>query len=71
MLKDSRYGCFSVQIIWIAARQPMETSDKKVGDRVRHLRQCHGYKHANTFAAFLGIPATRWNNIENGFPLSR
>ena len=49
-------------------------SDKKnqtIGRRLRHLRQALNYRHGNTFAAFLGIPATRWNNLENGYPLSK
>jgi hypothetical protein len=49
-------------------------SDKRdaiVGRRLRHLRQALGYRHGNTFAAFLGIPPSRWNNLENGFPLSK
>jgi transcriptional regulator with XRE-family HTH domain len=51
-----------------------EMSDKRdatVGRRLRHLRQALGYRHGNTFAHFLGVPATRWNNLENGFPLSK
>lgn len=51
-----------------------EMSDKKnvtIGKRLRHLRQMRGYRHGNTFAAFLGIPSTRWNNLENGYPLSK
>ncbi len=35
------------------------------------MRQALGYRHGNTFAAFLGIPSSRWNNLENGFPLSK
>lgn len=49
-------------------------SDKRdviVGRRLRHLRQALGYRHANTFAAWLGIPSSRWNNLENGYPLSK
>ena|SRR5580765_6061001 len=49
-------------------------SDKKnktVGKRLRRLRKALGYRHANTFAFFLGIPASRWGNLENGYPLSK
>lgn len=51
-----------------------EMSDKKnqiIGRRLRLLRQVKGYRHANAFAAFLGIPPSRWNNLERGYPLSK
>ena len=41
-----------------------------IGRRLRLLRQVKGYRHANAFAAFLGIPPSRWNNLERGYPLS-
>jgi hypothetical protein len=52
----------------------VEMSDKMnktVGKRLRHMRRALGYRHANMFAAYLGVPPTRWNNLENGFPLSK
>jgi transcriptional regulator with XRE-family HTH domain len=48
-----------------------EKKDATVGRRLRHLRKRLDYTHANTFAAFLGVPASRWNNLENGYPLSK
>lgn len=49
-------------------------SDKKskvVGRRLRHLRKSLGYEYASTFARSLGIQDNRWNNLENGYPLSK
>jgi transcriptional regulator with XRE-family HTH domain len=39
--------------------------------RLRTLREAHGYPTSNGFAGFLGIGANRYNNFENGVPLSR
>ena len=52
----------------------LEMSDKKnkvIGRRLRHLRKSLGYEYANTFARYLGIQDNRWNNLENGYPLSK
>jgi hypothetical protein len=49
-------------------------SDKRdviVGRRLRHLRQALGYRHANTFAAWLGIPSSRWNNLKTAIRSAR
>jgi hypothetical protein len=40
-------------------------------ERVIHLRKVLGYPTSNSFAVFLGVSPTRWNNVENGTPLSR
>ena len=48
-----------------------DKKSKTVGRRLRHLRQALNYRHANTFAHFLGIADNRWNNLENGYPLSK
>lgn len=39
--------------------------------RLRQLREALDFPTANSFAAFLDISTTRYNNIENGTPLSR
>lgn len=39
--------------------------------RVRRLREHLGYTRAKDFARLLGISEKRWNNVENGYPISR
>jgi hypothetical protein len=39
--------------------------------RARVLREALGYQTSAAFAAFLGVSAQRWNNVETGLPLSR
>lgn len=39
--------------------------------RVRRLREHLGYRTAKAFADDLGISEKRWNNVENGYPISR
>lgn len=38
--------------------------------RCRHLRESLGYTSQTGFAEVLGISLARWNNVENGMPLS-
>ena len=45
--------------------------NRTIGNRLRQLRQARGHLHANSFARYLNIPASRWNNLERGFPLSK
>jgi len=40
-------------------------------DRLRRLRDAYGYKTASSFAVFVQIPVTTYNEFENGAPLSR
>ncbi len=40
-------------------------------DRLRRLRAAIGYETATGFAVFLDIGIQRYNNFENGTPLSR
>jgi len=39
--------------------------------RLRLLREVKGYKTASHFAREMGIEYKRWNNFENGYPLSK
>lgn len=39
--------------------------------RLKTLREALGHPTSNGFAAWLGIGANRYNNFENGTPLSR
>ncbi len=38
--------------------------------RAAILRLAMGHETQQSFAAFLGVTYQRWNNIENGFPLT-
>ena len=44
--------------------------DQESAKRMRHLRQAWGFKTSSAFAKFLGISEERWNNVENGYPVS-
>jgi transcriptional regulator with XRE-family HTH domain len=51
---------------------PSETdADAGQGARLKRLRETLGYPTGAGFARFLGVETTRWNNFENGKPLSR
>lgn len=39
--------------------------------RVKRLREYLGYQSQAGFAVFLDISRKRWNNVENGFPISK
>ena len=39
--------------------------------RLRRLRAAYDYRTASSFAAFVQIPVTTYNEFENGAPLSR
>jgi DNA-binding XRE family transcriptional regulator len=39
--------------------------------RVKRVREYLGYSSQKEFSDFLGISRKRWNNVENGFPLSK
>ena len=45
--------------------------NRTIGNRLRRLRVARGYGTANAFARYLDLPPSRWNNLENGFPLSK
>lgn len=45
--------------------------DADTARRLRHLRETLGYNTAKSFAEFLGLGNQRWNNVENGAPLSK
>lgn len=47
------------------------SKDSEVSERVRRLRLAMGYESQGSFAALLGLSAPRWNNVENGLPMSR
>jgi len=38
-------------------------------ERLKRLREYHGFTSQRTWAAHLGILYTRWNNYERGWPL--
>ena len=42
-----------------------------IAERVKRLRVAMGYESQGAFAALLGLSAPRWNNIEQGLPMSR
>ena len=39
--------------------------------RVKRLREHLGYDSQIGFARFLGVSRKRWNNVENGYPISK
>jgi hypothetical protein len=45
--------------------------DETVARRLRLLREAMGYDSQGAFAALLGLSPPRWNNVENGLPMSR
>jgi len=45
--------------------------DEPLSDRLKRLRVAMGYESQGAFAALLGLSAPRWNNVENGLPMSR
>lgn len=45
--------------------------DRKRAKRMKRLRLAMGYTSQTEFAEWLGIGRNRWNNIENGYPVSR
>ena len=53
----------------MASREPHE--NELVGQRLRRLREAQGYDSQGAFAALLGVSAPRWNQVENGMPMSR
>ncbi len=44
-------------------------NDETTGWRLRLLRRTLGYEHAKDFAQFLNISDSRWNNLENDYPV--
>lgn len=40
-------------------------------DRARRLREAMGYQTQTAFAKRYGFSKNRWQNFENGFPMSR
>ena len=44
--------------------------DMTRGARMRHMRQSLGYEEQKSFAEAIGVSKSRWNNVENGFPIS-
>ena len=55
----------------LLALEMSHKNNKIVGRRLRHLRKSLGYEYAKDFAHYLGIQDNRWNNLENGYPLSK
>lgn len=53
------------------AKGGKELPHAETATRVRLLRESMGYQTSNAFAAYLGVSAQRWNNVEIGMPLSR
>jgi hypothetical protein len=51
-------------------RHPLRDKSPQA-ERLRQLREAMGFTASNEFAEWLGITAQRWNNFENGYPLSR
>lgn len=45
--------------------------DAESASRMVRLREFMGYEQSAAFAAFLGMSPQRWNNLENGFPVSK
>ena len=45
--------------------------DETMAERLLKLRIAMGYESQGAFAALLGLSAPRWNNVENGLPMSR
>ena len=69
--KENVLGSVSPAFLTIPAS--METGGRRsdVAMRLRHLRAVLGEHNAKAFAERLGIEYKRWNNFENGSPLSR
>ena len=44
--------------------------DMTRGARMRHIREALGYAGQKDFAEAIGITKSRWNNVENGYPVS-
>lgn len=58
-----------MQLIAGTARRMIQKANS-VAWRCRHLRESLGYESQTGFAEALGISLARWNNVENGMPLS-
>jgi len=54
----------------MAGRDP-EGRNSELAQRLRGLREKLGYETKRAFATKLGITENRWDNVENGHPLSR
>lgn len=50
------------------ARHPLG-SNSPLALRARRLVQAMGFDTSAEFAEWLGVSATRWNNVERGYPL--
>jgi hypothetical protein len=63
----------SVQDILLARSAPIMAQKilDPVASRLIRLRESLGYETSAAFASFLGTSAQRWNNLENGLPLSK
>lgn len=48
-----------------------QDQEDSVAARVKRLRVAMGYESQGAFAALLDLSAPRWNNIEQGLPMSR
>ena len=57
-----------------AISQPMSAPERKPGSavsrRCRQLREALGFSSSAAFARMIGVTPARWNNVENGLPLS-
>lgn len=51
--------------------QEAKSKSSAAAQRLKRLRAILRYPTANAFAAFLKVSPQRWNNFENGTPLSR
>jgi transcriptional regulator with XRE-family HTH domain len=54
----------------MAKREP-DGRNSLVAKRLRQLRKAESIERASDFADRLGVSVQRWNNFENGFPLSK
>jgi hypothetical protein len=64
-------GSVTQEVLIIPAGMETGGRESDVAVRLRHLRAVLGERSAKAFAARLGIEYKRWNNFENGSPLSR
>lgn len=60
-------GCGSLRAM--GSRDP-QGKNAPLAQRLRKLRQALGYDNANLFAKEIGVTPQRYNNVENGLPLS-
>lgn len=65
-LTSNLVGGYDVVPMWTRGE-----GDKAVGERITHLWKSLNYPSSASFARFLGVTATRLNNVENGSPLAR